>query len=165
MEEWPGLIQRVGGSLHQESSSPPTRLQPALRTIIRHEPPLSSLFHSQANMKRLHRQNGRGSGPVGKMNAEPGGADLPRALRRINAGRRTWLRLHNPNHNPMNPRHQAISGPASGGSHPLAMPAGSAPPDPAAPERHAAVVKPSHPGTDHLAQHNLQRVAEPLRLR
>ena len=38
----------------------------------------------QANMKRLHRQNGQGSEPVGKMNAEPGGADLPHSLRRIN---------------------------------------------------------------------------------
>ena len=63
----------------------------------------------QANMKRLHRQNGRGSGPVGKMNAEPGGTALPRALRRINAGRRTWLRLHNLDHNPMNRRRQAFS--------------------------------------------------------
>ena len=38
----------------------------------------------QANMKRLLRQNERGSAPVGKMNAEPGGADLPHSLRRIN---------------------------------------------------------------------------------
>ena len=31
-------------SLHQESSYPPTHLQPALRTIIRYEPALSSNF-------------------------------------------------------------------------------------------------------------------------
>ena len=31
------------------------------------------------------------------------------------AGRRTWLRLHNPKRNPMNRRHQAFSDPASGG--------------------------------------------------
>ena len=31
------------------------------------------------------------------------------------AGRRTWFRLHNPDHNAMNPRHQAFSDLASGG--------------------------------------------------
>ena len=41
----------------------------------------------RTNTKQLHRKNGRGSEPVGKMNAEPSGADLPHALRRINAGR------------------------------------------------------------------------------
>ena len=45
------------------------------------------------------------------MNAEPGGAVLPHALQRINAGRRTWLRLHDPKHSPMNHRCQALSPP------------------------------------------------------
>ena len=53
------LIQRGGVSLHQESSISPPRLQPALRTSIRHESPLSSAFHPPSH-KRLHRQNGRG---------------------------------------------------------------------------------------------------------
>ena len=42
---------------------------------------------------------------------EPGGAAVPHVADESIAGRRTWLRLHNRNHNPMNPRYQAFSTP------------------------------------------------------
>ena len=38
---------------------------------------------------------------------EPGGAAVPHVADESIAGRRTWLKLHNRNHNPMNPRCQA----------------------------------------------------------
>ena len=42
---------------------------------------------------------------------EPGGAAVPHVADESIAGRRTWLRLHNPKHNPMNPRCQAFFDP------------------------------------------------------
>ena len=70
-----------------------------------------ALSAPRANMKRLPKQNERGSGAVGKMNAEPGGTVLPHAFDESTPGDKTWLRLHNPKHNPMNPRCQAFSAP------------------------------------------------------
>ena len=53
-----------------------------------------------------------GSAPVGeKVNVEPGGAAVPHVTDESIAGRQTWLRLHNRNHNPMNPSCQALFGP------------------------------------------------------
>ena len=45
------------------------------------------------------------------MNVEPGGAAVPHVADESTAGRQTWLRLHNCNHHPMNPRCQAFSAP------------------------------------------------------
>ena len=42
---------------------------------------------------------------------EPGGAAVPHVADESIAGRRTWLRLHNRNHNLMNPRCQAFFDP------------------------------------------------------
>ena len=56
MEWLPGLIQSVGRSLHQESSSLPTPLQPAMRIIIRHETTLSSFFDPRDNMKQMDKR-------------------------------------------------------------------------------------------------------------
>ena len=71
-------------------------------------PCCQAIFTPQANMKRLPKQNERGSEPVEKMNAEPGGAVLPRAFDESTPGDKTWLRLHNPKRNPMNPRCQVL---------------------------------------------------------
>ena len=79
------LVGRTSHTLFDESIA-------GRRTWLRlHNPKRSSMtprcqafFTPRANTKQLSKQNGWGSELMGKLNAEPGGAVLPRYLRRIN---------------------------------------------------------------------------------